>query len=111
MVVFRFVFLFWLVRAEYMTTRFRIMKANVASSPPIQSYRTEFARSAVNCVALCSVDPQCFGVRVEPIETRKVRCYFVNSCMNETAPRKYDFWQQVSEDIPSLGFIMRNTLY
>ena len=94
---FHFVFLFWLVRADYMKTRFHIMKANATSSTPIRSYRTEFARSALNCVALCSVDSQCFGVGVEPIETRKVRCYFVNSCVKETAPRMYDFWQKVRE--------------
>ena len=96
-VVLQFVFLFWLVRAEYKTTRFRIMKANAASSPPIQSYRKEFAGSAVNCVALCPVDRRCFGVWVEPIETHKVRCYFVNSYVNETEPRMYDIWQKVRE--------------
>ena len=103
LVVLQFAFLFRLVRAEYLTTRFHIMKANATSSPPIKSYRTEFARSAVNCVALCPVDPQCSGVGVEPIGTRKVRCYFVSSCVIPTQLIMKDIWQKVRK----IFFILR----
>ena len=90
-------FLFWLAVAEVEKLRFYRMQPNAASSPPIGSYRTEFARSAMQCVILSSLDAQCSGVWVQPIETRKFKCHFVNSFVNKSEESMYDFWQKVRD--------------
>ena len=97
LMAFQIVLLFCLARAEILTDYFYVMKANGASSSSIRSYRLEIARSAMNGFAMCSRETQCLGVWVEPIDTRKVRCHFVNSSLSETEPRKYDFWRKVGE--------------
>ena len=121
LVAFQFVLLLCLVRANIQTNNFYVMKANDAISAQIQpvrltinpasfqnlridinpagiqSYRIGVTRSAMNGVAMCSMESQCRGVWVEPIEARKVRCHFVNSSLSQTEPRKYDFWYKVSE--------------
>ena len=110
LLAFQIEILFCLVRADIQTNNFYVMKANDASSASIQSYRIGVTRSAMNGVAMCSMESQCRGVWVEPIEARKVRCHFVDSSLNQTEPRKYDFWHKVGE-IPSIVQIIWDRVY
>ena len=91
---FQFVISIWFVHAEVHTTRFRLVKANTATSPSIKSYRNEIARSVMSCLTYCPPDSECSGVHVEPIGAGSVKCHFLHSSVAES--RMFDLWRKVS---------------
>ena len=85
---------------------FRLLEANADNqkTETIESYRTEFVLSDFLCVMFCEQDWQCAGVWVKPIEDWNVECNFVNSTVNETDPRMFDFWHRVNIQNTVLSF-------